>query len=114
MGENKWQLEGDGKRTLLLPHPLARKLNFSLAVRFPPPWPHFYCQRGHGVCSPWLGARAGWWRGESPPGCGDSLVNILLSLEVMSYNGTSISSYPLALESSERCTEAGVDLFAQY
>lgn len=55
MGENKWQLGGDGKRTFLLPHPLGRKLNFSLAVRFPPPWPHFYCQRVHGVCLPCWG-----------------------------------------------------------
>ncbi|XP_009945249.1 PREDICTED: RNA-binding protein Nova-1 [Leptosomus discolor] len=47
MGENKWQLEGDGKRTFLLPHPPGRKLNFSPAVRLPPPWPHFYCQRVH-------------------------------------------------------------------
>lgn len=43
------------------------------------------------VCRAEPGARAGWWRGESPLGCGDSLVNILLFLEEMSYNGTSIS-----------------------
>lgn len=51
MGENKWQLEGDWKRTTLLSHPLGRKLNLSLAVRFPLPWPRFYCQRVRGVCS---------------------------------------------------------------
>lgn len=95
MGENKWQLEGDGKRAFLLPHPLGRKLNFSLAVRFPPPWPHSYCQRIQRRAFAVPGARAGWWRGESPLGCGDSLVNSLLFLEEMSYNGTGISAVRL-------------------
>lgn len=50
--------------------------------------------------------------GESPPGRGDSLVPILLLLEEMSYNGTSISLCACAPEPSQ-CTEAEVNVRAR-
>lgn len=86
---NGSRLEGD-KRTLFPLHPSGHKLRFSLALRFPLPWPRCYCQPVHGVV--WLrGARAGYCGGSrlcrgdsgaiSPPCPGE-----------MSYNGTGVSS----------------------